>query len=202
MTPDWNAIRLDLLEIDEPMRASLREMRPFFAKSLPGILARFYDKVRHYDPACGIFRDGAMQEAIRMQLQHWDLIAAGDFGAAYTSSIARFCEFNQRAGVAPQWYVGCRLMFVADQLMKAVDAEVEVPRLGQRRAGRARQEGVDAKRHRQGQHAGYRKRRRVLFRLQPPGAQGCHRGGQRPLPRHHHLADRRPPANWKAPRAR
>ena len=32
MTPDWNAVRLDLLQIDEPMRATLREMRPFFAK--------------------------------------------------------------------------------------------------------------------------------------------------------------------------
>ena len=36
MTPDWNAIRLDLLQIDEPMRATLREMRPFFAKSHAG----------------------------------------------------------------------------------------------------------------------------------------------------------------------
>jgi methyl-accepting chemotaxis protein len=130
MTPDWNAIRLDLLEIDEPMRAALREMRPFFAKSLPGILARFYDKVRHYDPASGIFRDSAVQEAIRMQLQHWDLIAACDFGSAYASSIARFCEFNQRAGVAPQWYVGCRLMFISDQLMKAIEGEVQIPRFG------------------------------------------------------------------------
>ena len=59
MTPDWNAIRLDLLGIDEPMRATLREMRPFFAKVLPGILARFYDKVRQYDPTSGIFKDGA-----------------------------------------------------------------------------------------------------------------------------------------------
>jgi methyl-accepting chemotaxis protein len=131
MTPDWNAVRLDLLGIDEPMRASLREMRPFFAKSLPGILARFYDKVRHYDPACGIFRDGAMQEAIRMQTQHWDLIGTCDFGAAYASSIARFCEFNQRAGVAPHWYIGCRQMFVAEQLMKAVESEVQIPRFGQ-----------------------------------------------------------------------
>jgi len=130
MTPDWNAIRLDLLQIDEPMRAALREMRPFFAKSLPGILAQFYDKVRNSDPACGIFRDGAMQEAVRMQLHHWDLIAACDFGAPYASSVARFCEFNQRAGVAPQWYVGCRLMFVADQLMKAVETEVQIPRFG------------------------------------------------------------------------
>ena len=68
MTPDWNAVRLDLLAIDEPMRASLREMRPFFAKTLPGILARFYDKVRHTDPASGVFKDGVMQEAIRLQL--------------------------------------------------------------------------------------------------------------------------------------
>ena len=37
MTPDWNAIRLDLLGLDEPMRASLREMRPLFAKAMPGI---------------------------------------------------------------------------------------------------------------------------------------------------------------------
>src|SRR5260370_16773628 len=71
-----------------------------------------------------------MQEAIRMQLQHWDLIGGGDFGLAYMSSIARFCEFNQRAGVAPQWYVGCRLMFIADQLMKAAGSEVRIPPFG------------------------------------------------------------------------
>jgi hypothetical protein len=105
-------------------------MRPFFAKVLPGILARFYDKVRQYDPSCGIFRDGAMQEAIRMQLQHWNLIGGGDFGLAYISSVARFCEFNQRAGVAPQWYIGCRLMFVAGQLIGAVETEIPTPCFG------------------------------------------------------------------------
>src|ERR1700737_4255595 len=131
MTPDWNAIRLDMLEIDEPMRATLREMRPFFAKSLPGILKRFYDMVLQHEPSCGIFKDGAMQEAVRMQLQHWDLIAGGDFGLAYISSITRFCEFNQRNGVAPQWYVGCRPIFIAKDLMKAVETEVQVPRFGQ-----------------------------------------------------------------------
>jgi methyl-accepting chemotaxis protein len=130
MTPDWNAVRLDLLQIDEPMRAALREMRPFFAKALPGILARFYDKVRHTDPASGVFKDGVMQEAIRLQLQHWDLIACGNFGADYQASAARFCDLNHRAGVAPQWYVGCRLMFIAEQLMKAVEGEIEMPRFG------------------------------------------------------------------------
>ena len=130
MTPDWNAIRLDLLAVDEPMRATLREMRPFFAKALPGILVRFYDKIRHSDPGCGIFKDGAVQEAIRLQLLHWDLISAAEFGPAYLASVARFCEFNQGLGVAPQWYVGCRQIYIADQLMKAVEGEVEVPRFG------------------------------------------------------------------------
>jgi ABC-type transporter Mla subunit MlaD len=130
MSPDWNAIRLDLLALDEPMRMTLLEMRPFFAVALPRILARFYEKVRHYDPSCGILKDDAMQEAIRLQMHHWDLIALGDFGPAYTSSIARFCELNQRARVTPQWYIGCRLMFVAEQLMKAVEAGVQIPRYG------------------------------------------------------------------------
>lgn len=130
MPPDWNAIRLDLLDIDEPMRANLRQMRPFFAQALPGILARFYDKVRHYDPTCGIFKEGVMQAAIRMQVQHWDLIGAADFSLPYLSSVARFCEFNQRAGIAPQWHVNCRTMFIGDQLMKAVANEVQIPRAG------------------------------------------------------------------------
>src|SRR6267142_647285 len=130
MTPDWNAIRLDLLQVDEPMRAALREMRPFFAKSLPGILARYYDKVRHYDPSSGIFKNGTMQEAIRMQLQYWELIAVCNFGPDYLTSATRFCELNQRAGVAPQWYVGGRQMFIADQLMKAADDEIAIPRFG------------------------------------------------------------------------
>jgi Protoglobin len=118
MPLDWTAIRLELLQIDAPMRSTLREMRPFFAKSLPAF-----------------WRDGAMQEAVWLQLQHWDLIAAGDFGAAYASSVARICEFHQNAGVAPQRY-GCRLTFVAEQLMQAVEAEASAlrPRRPDRRA--------------------------------------------------------------------
>jgi hypothetical protein len=131
MSPDWNAIRLDLVGLDEPTRASLRAMRPFFASALPDILARFYDKVRQYDPSCGILADGAMQEAVRMQLQHWNLIGGGDFGLPYLSSVARFCEFNRRAGVAPQWYIGCRLMFVAGQLIAAVETQVQIARVGE-----------------------------------------------------------------------
>ena len=95
MPRDWNAMRLDLLDIDASIRATLREMRPFFAKVLPGILARFYDKVRQYDSSSGIFKD-----AIRLQLQHWDLLGAAEFGLPYFSSVSRLSEFHQRPGVA------------------------------------------------------------------------------------------------------
>ena len=91
-----------------------------------------------------------MQEAVRMQMQHWNLIGGGDFGLPYLSSVARFCEFNQRAGVAPQWYIGCRLMFVAGQLIAAVETEVQIPQLRRASAGRAGQEGGDGEGHRQG----------------------------------------------------
>jgi methyl-accepting chemotaxis protein len=139
MTPDWNAIRLDLLQVDQPMRAMLRELRPFFAKSLPGILAAFYDKVRHYDPDSPLFRNGTAQEAIRLQLQYWDQLATGEFGGEYLNLVKRFCELNQHAGVVPQWYVNCRLMFIADQLLKAAENEIAIPRFGRAaQAARAR----------------------------------------------------------------
>jgi len=46
------------------------------------------------------------------------------------------------------------LMFIAAQLLRGSKARSRF-RAGPRRAGRARQEGVDAERHRQGQHAGH-----------------------------------------------
>ena len=139
MSTDWNAFRLDLFQLDEPMRAALREMRPFFAKFLPGILARFYDKVRQHDPASGIFKDGAMQEAVRMQLNHWDLIGSCDFGPAYADSVARLCKLNQNTGVAPPWYAG---LFVTEQLMKAIETDVQIPRFG--KAAQAARDKKDA----------------------------------------------------------
>ncbi|HET6839922.1 MAG TPA: globin-coupled sensor protein [Bradyrhizobium sp.] len=138
MSADWNAFRLDLFQLDEPMRAALREMRPFFAKSLPGILARFYDKVRQHDPASGLFKNGAMQEAVRMQLQHWDLIGACDFGPAYAESVARLCKLHHTR-VAPPWYVG---LFATEQLMKAIETEMQIPRFG--KAAQAARDKKDA----------------------------------------------------------
>lgn len=104
-----------------------------------GDSCKFYEKVRQYDPSSGIFKDPqSVPEAIRMQLAHWELITAGNLDEAYRASAQRVCEFNQNAGVAPQWYVGCRQMFTADQLMKEIEASVTVPRFGKAAIAAAR----------------------------------------------------------------
>jgi len=139
MTPDWNQIRLDLIQIDDATKATLRDLRPLLAKCLPGIMTHFYDMVRRYDPECGIFKiPQLVQDAIAMQVAHWDLITAGDFGETYRNSAERICKFNQDAGVAPQWYVGCRQMFTADHLTKEIEASVAIPRFGKRAIAAAR----------------------------------------------------------------
>jgi len=130
MTPNWNAIRIDLIQVDDAMRGALAELRPVFARCMPDILVRFYDTIRSHDPACLMFRDsGLMQEALRVQLRHWDLIGAGDFGADYQASATRICELNQRGGIAPQWYAGCRTMFLFEQLRQTILRE-PAPRFG------------------------------------------------------------------------
>ena len=175
MTQDWNAISLDMIGIDEPVRAALRQMRPFFAKVLPGILARFYDKVRRYDPACGLFKDPQLlQEAIRLQLQHWNLIGAGDFGADYAASASAFCELNRRAGVTPQWYAGCRQMFISDH----ESGRAKSPCRAMEGVGRARSQGLDAQCHRQAVMMDTETIVLVYF-AQSPASQGRHR--RRPL---------------------
>ncbi len=139
MSVDWNQIRLDMIQIDDAARAMLREMQPLLAKCLPGILEKFYDKIRQYDPSSGAFRNPqTVPEAIRMQLAHWELIASGDLGEAYRSSSQRICEFHHNAGVAPQWYVGCRQMFIAGQLLKEIESSVTTPRFGKAAIAAAR----------------------------------------------------------------
>lgn len=139
MTPDWNQIRLDLIQIDDATRTALRDIQPILAKSLPDILTRFYDKVRQHDPSCGLFKTpGLVAEAIAIQAAHWDLIATGNFDKAYRESAQRVCEFNQNAGVQPQWYVGCRQLFMTDQLASAIEASVTIPRFGKAAIAAAR----------------------------------------------------------------
>jgi len=138
MALDWSRIRFDLINIDDGMRASLRDLRPIFASHLPALFQRFYDTLRQHDPACGLFKEpGLVGQMIELQVGHWDLIAEGRFDAAYTASAERVYAFGQRCGLAPQWTIGSRMLFLSDQLPKVIDAAVAVPRYG-RAAAEAR----------------------------------------------------------------
>src|SRR6185312_13596736 len=98
---------------------------------LPALFQRFYDKLREHDPACGLFAEpGRVTEMIALQVRHWELITDGKFDAAYTESAERIFAFGRSCGLAPQWSIGSRMLFLSDQLTKMVEAAVPVPRYG------------------------------------------------------------------------
>ena len=131
MALDWNTIRFELIGIDDRMRAALRDLKPIFASHLPALFQRFYDKLREHDPACGLFTDpGRVAEMIALQVRHWELVTDGKFDAAYTESAERIFAFGRNCGLAPQWSIGSRMLFLSDQLPKMVEAAVPVPRYG------------------------------------------------------------------------
>jgi methyl-accepting chemotaxis protein len=128
---DWNTIRFELIDLDDRTRAALRDLKPIFASHLPALFQRFYDKLRAHDPASGMFAEpGRVAEMIALQVNHWDLIADGRFDAAYTESAEKIFAFGRSCGLAPQWSIGSRMLFLSDQLPKMVEAAVTVPRYG------------------------------------------------------------------------
>ena len=131
MILDWTPIRLDMIRIDHVVRATLHDLRPHFDKALPGIVTAFYGRIRDHDPVCPIFADpAALQQLVDQQVAHWRIIADGRFDVDYIASATSLFESHRAAGLAPQWYVGCRHMFMADHLMKEVDGFVAIPRFG------------------------------------------------------------------------
>jgi hypothetical protein len=79
-TRDSAARRIEFTGIDEEARATLRELRPFIAGVLPGILDDFYRHIARFPETARLFDNEAhIKHARAMQIRHWDLIASCDF---------------------------------------------------------------------------------------------------------------------------
>jgi methyl-accepting chemotaxis protein len=128
---DWTAIRLEITEFDAEAKARLNELRPLFAKALPGIIENFCRYVARHEPATAALRDPQfIQESVRLHLSHWDLIGKANFGDELSKSALTICQHHQKLDLLPPWYMGTRMMFVSTQLGKAAAASVEIPRYG------------------------------------------------------------------------
>jgi len=131
-----------------------------------------------------------MQEAVRMQLHHWELIAACDFRRSLRRLGRTLLRVQSaRPAVAPQWYV----RLPSDVHCRPDDEggpenEIAMPRFGRAAQAARDKKAFDAEHNRQG--AVMLDTENVvafLLRLQPSGSQGRHCAGERPLPYHHHF---------------
>ena len=135
MNLDWTPIRLDMIKIDDGIRAALRDLKPIADKALPAIFDAFYDKVRAQDSRATLFSDAtSLAEAKRLQLAHWQIILTGDFGGAYAASAERLYEMHRKSGMQPGWYIGCRALYVTDSLTREATKSIAIPRLGTAKA--------------------------------------------------------------------
>jgi methyl-accepting chemotaxis protein len=131
MAIDWTAIRLEIVEFDAAAKATLNELRPLFARALPGIIDSFCRYVAKYESDITSLRDPQfIQESVRLHLAHWVLIGQARFADELSKSALRICHHHQKLGLLPHWYMGTRMMFVSTQLGKAATDSIPIPRYG------------------------------------------------------------------------
>ncbi len=116
--------RLAFVGIDGAMRATLREMRPLFAKVLPEVLDGFYVQVSKTAAVGSMFSNPQhMRHAKDMQVKHWDVIAAAEYGEAYLQSVNRIGETHNKLGLEPRWYIG-GYSFIIAGVLRAIETGV------------------------------------------------------------------------------
>lgn len=99
--------RLDFLGIDGEARAALRSASGLVVKELPGVLDKFYDKVRATPDVSAYFSgNGQMDSAKSAQLRHWATIVSGNFDQQYIDSVRKIGHVHARIGLEPRWYIG------------------------------------------------------------------------------------------------
>src|SRR5579872_5475498 len=130
-TQDWSAIRVEMIGIDAGIVLVLGDQRRFISEQLPAILEEFYSHVARYEPDMQCLRDrNFINGSVELHLKHWRLMTSGNFGNDLMASTVEICRYHSKAGVTPPWYIGARLLFIANQLTKRVKTSAALPRYG------------------------------------------------------------------------
>lgn len=107
MTDETLEERLAFNRIDEGTIALLRENAATILSILPGVLDGFYVQIGEVSETRAFFRDEAhMRHAKQKQLEHWQIIAEGQFDGDYVASVTRIGEVHNQLGLEPRWYIG------------------------------------------------------------------------------------------------
>ncbi|WP_374574879.1 globin-coupled sensor protein [Phenylobacterium sp.] len=99
--------RLDFIGLGPSEQALLRSLKPLIEKSIGPALDGFYDKVRTTPHTRAFFDDEShITHAKSKQSEHWNVIASGDYGAAYERNVRAIGHAHARLGLEPSWYIG------------------------------------------------------------------------------------------------
>jgi len=132
MINDSLKTRLHFLQMDQETRAALQLLRPLIAQHLPGILDDFYAIVRQHEETARLFKnDTHISHAKNMQVQHWDLIASGQFDDTYFQSATKIGQAHHRIGLEPRWYIGGYGHLIAG-LIRTVEMNIDTPKFGKK----------------------------------------------------------------------
>jgi methyl-accepting chemotaxis protein len=112
--------RLDFVKLDTSARDSLRSLQPLIRKEIRAGLDAFYAQVRNFpEPRKFFSSDSHISSAADRQQQHWDIIAAAEFGESYANGVRAIGQVHARIGLEPRWYIGGYAL-LSEHLIKAV----------------------------------------------------------------------------------
>lgn len=117
--------RLLFLGIDEQVRQTLREAKPFIDAALPDILSGFYSHVGKFPVVANMFSGKDMMDRAKgIQATHWSLITSAKFDEQYIASIKRIGQVHNRIGLEPRWYIG-GYNFISCAIFEAISTHLK-----------------------------------------------------------------------------
>jgi methyl-accepting chemotaxis protein len=109
--------------VDDQLRAVLREGKAEVMRALEAALLDFYVHMRRFPETSAAFSDDAtMNRARSAQMRHWNLITDARFDAEYVASARRIGQTHFRLGISVSSYIGAYrhvLLGIVSRLMKA-----------------------------------------------------------------------------------
>lgn len=115
--------RLAFMEINAESIQNLRQIKPVIDKAIDPALDKFYAGVRAHPVLRTFFNDdGHMDQAHRLQAEHWKNIAKGEFSDQFAKVVRRIGMAHARIGLEPKWYIAGYARVLQELIISVVDA--------------------------------------------------------------------------------
>lgn len=118
--------KLEFVGMSEQHLGSLRALLPQIEQSVGPALDRFYAQATSNPNTARHFRDKAhIEHAKQKQIDHWRLIATGDFDQNYIDGVTRIGNVHAQLGLEPKWYIGGYSLILEELITNIIQAEIK-----------------------------------------------------------------------------